>query len=363
MRNAKTKDKPQSSLGVSAFSDPSSRLATPTDPVATHKKELLDLDLSLIDEDPNQPRREDNPGFSEEKLNELVKSITRRGVKTPISVHNHPEKPGRFIINHGARRFRASKMAGKKTIPAHIDNDYTRTDQLTENLLREGNTPLEIATAIGEFLKRGMKKKEIAESIGKTAGYVTQYSSLLKLPKSIATAFRNNRITDVTIIYELVQLHHDHPEEVDTWVNDESQEFTRGSMKYLRIYLAQKEEESELAPDMPGGDSDLYTGGETEHAQDASHSPLHSASSSYSSDTEGESSLAEISAGKNAGHQADPGKFKKAIVKVLHNNRVARLMLDRRPPAEGYAWLKYEDDGNEFEAALRDVQLTAILEG
>jgi ParB family transcriptional regulator, chromosome partitioning protein len=47
----------------------------------------------------------------------------------------------------------------------------------------------------------------------------------------------------------------------------------------------------------------------------------------------------------------------------LHNNRVARLMLDRRPPAEGIAWIKYEDDGYEFEASLRDVQLTAILEG
>jgi ParB family chromosome partitioning protein len=363
MRTAKIKDKPQSNPVVSAFGDPSSGLVSPTDPMATHKKELLDLDLSLIDEDPKQPRREDNPGFSEEKLNELVKSITRRGVKTPISVHNHPEKPGRFIINHGARRFRASKMAGKKTIPAHIDNDYTRTDQLTENLLREGNTPLEIATAIGEFLKRGMKKKEIAESIGKTAGYVTQYSSLLKLPKSIATAFRNNRITDVTIIYELVQLHHDHPEEVDTWVNDESQEFTRGSMKYLRTYLAQKEEESELYPDTPGGDIDLVTGGETEQGQDAGQSTDYSAASSYGSDTDGELGLAELSGSKSAGHQADPGKLKKAIVKVLHNNRGARLMLDRRPPAEGYAWLKYEDDGYEFKAALRDVQLTAILEG
>jgi ParB family chromosome partitioning protein len=192
---------------------------------------------------------------------------------------------------------------------------------------------------------------------------VTQYSSLLKLPKSIATAFRNNRITDVTIIYELVQLHHDHPEEVDIWVNDESQEFTRGSMKYLRIYLTQIEEESELTPDMPGGDSDLYMGGETGHAQDASHSSIDTAASAYSSDTEGESSLAELSAGKSAGHPTDPNKLKKAIVKVLHDNRVARLMLDRRPPAEGYAWLKYEDDGYEFAAALRDVQLTAILEG
>jgi len=363
MRNAKITELPPSSLGVSAFSDSSSRLPAPPDSVTAYKKELLDLDLNLIVEDPHQPRREDNPGFSEEKLNELVKSITKRGVKTPISVHNNPEKPGHFIINHGARRFRASKIAGKKTIPAHIDNDYTRTDQLTENLLREGNTPLEIATAIGEFLKRGMKKKEIAESIGKTAGYVTQYSSLLKLPKSIATAFRNQRITDVTIIYELVQLHHNYPEEVDTWVNDESQEFTRGSMKYLRTYLTQKEQEDELVTDMPGGDSDLYPEGGTKPAEDSRHASIDNAASSYGSDTDGGISLAEISGGKSTGHQADQGKIKKAIVKVKHNNRVARLMLDRRPSAEGVAWLKYEDDGDEFEAALGDVQLTAILEG
>ena len=351
MPTAEITDKPQSNPGVSALGEPSALLATPTDSVTAHRKELLDLDLSLIDEDPKQPRREDNPGFSEEKLNELVKSITRRGVKTPISVHNHPEKPGRFIINHGARRFRASRMAGKQTIPAHIDNDYTRTDQLAENLLREGNTPLEIAAAIGEFLKRGMKKKEIAECIGKTAGYVTQYSSLLKLPKSIATAFGHNRITDVTIIYELVQLHHDHPKEVHTWVNDESQEFTRGSMKYLRIYLAQKEEASELDTESPGGDIELYMDGETEHDE------------LDQGDADGEPSLDEISSSKQARHPTDPGKFKKAIVRILHDNRVARLLLDRRPPAEGLAWIKYEDDGYECEASLRDVQLTAILEG
>ena len=136
----------------------------------TTQKKLLDLALNLIDEGCDKPRREDNPGFSEEKLSELARSIARRGVKTPISVHDYPENPGRFIINHGARRFRASKLAGKKTVPAHVDNDYTKTDQLKENLLSGGNTPLEIATAIGEFIKIGMKKKEIAEFIGKTAG-------------------------------------------------------------------------------------------------------------------------------------------------------------------------------------------------
>ena len=327
-----------------------------TGPMATHKKALLDLELSLIDEDPKQPRREDNPGFSEEKINELARSIGRRGVKTPISVHNHPEKPGRFVINHGARRFRASKIAGKKTIPALVDNDYTSADQLTENLLREGNTPLEIAAAIGEFLKQGMKKKEIAESIGKTAGYVTQYAALLKLPKSIATAFRNSRITDVTLTYELVQLHRGHPDEVDTWVNDENQEFTRASMRYLRNYLSQKAEESDLDSDSPGGDLSSYGSDGTELDQDTG-------AALQPTGFDGEHGLDETGGSKKTRLQAVPGKLNNVIVRVLHANRVARLMLDRRPPEKGYAWIKYDDDGNEFEATLQDVQLIAVEEG
>ena len=48
---------------------------------------------------------------------------------------------------------------------------------------------------------------------------------------------------------------------------------------------------------------------------------------------------------------------------VKHDDRPARLILNRRPPAEGWAWLKYEDDGQEFEADLGTVQLVALLEG
>ena len=71
----------------------------------------LELDIRLIDEDPYQPRTQDNPGFANESLAELAASIRLRGVKTPISVREHPDKPGRYLINHGARRFRASLMA------------------------------------------------------------------------------------------------------------------------------------------------------------------------------------------------------------------------------------------------------------
>src|SRR5574344_889709 len=104
----------------------------------SNKKMASVIDISLIDEDLCQPRAASNPGFSEESLNELAETIKVRGVKSPISVRE--DKNGRFIINHGARRFRASKLAGKIFIPAFIDNDYTKLDQVIENLQRNNLT-------------------------------------------------------------------------------------------------------------------------------------------------------------------------------------------------------------------------------
>lgn len=59
----------------------------------------------------------------------------------------------------------------------------------------------------------------------------------------------------------------------------------------------------------------------------------------------------------------DPTKLKKAIVQVEHNGRLARLMMNKRPSESGSAWLKYEDDGEEFETVLCDVTLVQLLEG
>nr|QSM61663.1 Transcriptional repressor protein KorB [Escherichia coli] len=117
-----------------------------------------DLPLELIDEDPNQPRKEDNPGFSPESIAEIGQTIKDRGVKSPISVRENPDAPGRYLINHGARRFRGSKWAEKTTIPGFIDNDYNDDDQVIENLQRNELTAREIADYIGRELAKGRKK-------------------------------------------------------------------------------------------------------------------------------------------------------------------------------------------------------------
>jgi ParB family chromosome partitioning protein len=60
---------------------------------------------------------------------------------------------------------------------------------------------------------------------------------------------------------------------------------------------------------------------------------------------------------------SDPDKLKKAIVQIQHDDRVARLVLTRRPSNMGRAWIKYEDDGSEIEADLIQVELVAVVEG
>ncbi len=152
--------KPQAGgLGLEGMGDLSALLAGPT--AAANGGGPLDLDMGLIDEDPHQPRTEDNPGFSDESLDELAASIRLRGVKTPISVRDNPDAPGRYLINHGARRFRGSKRADKATIPGFIDNDYNEADQVVENLQRNELTAREIATTSAASWRRESRRARL----------------------------------------------------------------------------------------------------------------------------------------------------------------------------------------------------------
>ncbi len=321
-------------LGLAGMGDLSALLAGPE---AVNGGRPLDLPMELIDEDPNQPRTEDNPGFADESLDELAASIRLRGVKTPISVRENPNAPGRYIINHGARRFRGSKRADMPTIPGFIDNDYNEADQVVENLQRNELTAREIADYIGRELAKGIKKGEIAKAISKSPAFVTQHVALLDLPDPIADAFNTGRVKDVTVVNELVTAFKTKPQEVKDWLGDENQEVTRGSVKLLREFLDEKRKHE--TPD----DDEL---GDKREAG----APGGSGEKGSSGDPKGPAA-------------PDPDKLKKAIIQVQHNERPARLILNRRPPAEGFAWLKYDDDGQEFEANLSSVTLIALIEG
>lgn len=205
--------------------------ATQKDKIST--VDSLELALNLIDEDPNQPRNE----FDPVTLQELAETIKLRGVKTPISVHPNLKKNGYFIINHGARRYRASILAGKESIPAFIDSDYTQADQIIENLQRDNLTPREIADFIGRQLSTGLMSMEVAKQIGKSQTFVSQHLTLLNLPDPIAKLFNSGVLRDVIVINDLVRAYKQDQLKLTKWLNNPDQEITRSSIKLFREFI------------------------------------------------------------------------------------------------------------------------------
>ena len=95
----------------------------------------MPLPLDAIDEDPAQPRHE----FDANGLLELAATMRERGVRQPISVRPNLRHAGRWVLNFGARRLRAAKLAGLTEIPAFIDT--TAETRLNVERQREGLTP------------------------------------------------------------------------------------------------------------------------------------------------------------------------------------------------------------------------------
>jgi ParB family chromosome partitioning protein len=303
----------------------------------------LILKLDLIAEDPAQPRAVDNPGFSTASIAELASTIKLRGVKSPVSVRKNPLAPGRYIINHGARRYRASKVAGKTDIPAFIDDDYSQVDQVIENLQRNELTSREIANWIGREMAAGKKKGDIAKSLGKSAAFVSQHVTLLDLPEPIARAFNTGRVNDVTVVNELVTAFRKKPLEVTGWLEAETQELTRGVVKQFREFLEQALTDAvEVASDENADVEDEASGNRETGTVEVSNRPTGALASSK------KSASTKIS-------------VIQTVVKILHDNRPAQLNLTRRPPGEGTAWVRYDDDGRERKAKLSDVRLVALV--
>ena len=187
--------------------------------VGAAKGQPLQLALDDISPDAKQPRTE----FDTDAMNEIADSIRQRGVKTPISVRPDPQRPGKYIINFGERRYFGSKMAGKTTIPAFVDEDCNSYDQVNENLQRADLTPMELARFIQGRIAAGDTKAAIARGIGKAgtgkntdASFITHHLALIEPPACVAQAYAAGTTSPRTL-YELRALHQKHPQQVEAW--------------------------------------------------------------------------------------------------------------------------------------------------
>jgi ParB family transcriptional regulator, chromosome partitioning protein len=131
-----------------------------------------EIELSLIDPDPHQPRT----SFDELRLEALAASVDAQGVIEPLIVSAHPEKPGRYMLVAGERRWRAAGMAGLKRVPAvvrELSAEQRLAVQLVENIDREELSVLEESRAVVRLIGFGRKPKEVASMLGKTQAWVS----------------------------------------------------------------------------------------------------------------------------------------------------------------------------------------------
>ena len=154
---------------------------------------INDIDLSLIDVNPFQPRTD----FDEEALNELAESIKQLGIITPVTLRKMDN--GRYQIISGERRCRASKMAGLKAIPAYIrtaDDQAMLELALVENIQREDLDPIEIAISLQRLIDEcNLTQESLGDRVGKKRSTVTNFLRLLKLPDEIKLGLRKRLIT------------------------------------------------------------------------------------------------------------------------------------------------------------------------
>lgn len=172
--------------GVDEFFDPTAE---------EDKKEsaLCDLKLEDIVPDKDQPRRK----FDEAQLASLADSIKENGVVEPIVVVKEGKK---YQIVAGERRWRASKLAGKETIPAIVrtlDAQKRLEMSLIENVQREDLNPIEIATVYAKFREQfNLSNAEIAKRVGKSESAIINTTRLLNLPDSAKHAMVENKLSE-----------------------------------------------------------------------------------------------------------------------------------------------------------------------
>ena len=154
---------------------------------------LKNLKITEVEPNRNQVRK----NFDQEALEELAESIKEYGLIQPIVV---TKKDNYYSIVAGERRWRASKIAGLKEIPAIIREDDEKINaeiSLIENMQREDLNPIEKATGIKTLMDNyGMSQDEIAKKLGKAKSTIINWTRVLNLDPRVLEMVKEGKISE-----------------------------------------------------------------------------------------------------------------------------------------------------------------------
>lgn len=158
----------------------------------TKGEEIVEINIDEIRPNPYQPRIT----FNEESLQELASSIKENGVFQPIIVKKSIKG---YELIAGERRLRASKIAGKKTIPAiirQLSDEKMAEIALLENLQREDLNVIEEAQAYKKLIEKlGITQEELAKRVSKSRSHITNIIGILRLPEEVRQMVINKSLS------------------------------------------------------------------------------------------------------------------------------------------------------------------------
>lgn len=154
---------------------------------------MEEIDIESIIPNPKQPRTI----FDDDALEELADSIATLGLIQPITVRK--EDNGKYIIISGERRWRASKLAGRKTIAAYIrqaDDKELHEMALVENIQRQDLNAMEIAISLQRLIDEcGVTQETVAQRVGKKRSTVANYLRLISMCPEVQAALKAGLIS------------------------------------------------------------------------------------------------------------------------------------------------------------------------
>ena len=158
------------------------------------KRGVLEIDISLIDVNPDQPRKV----FNEEEIQGLAESIKENGLINPITLR---EKDGQYQIISGERRFRAFKFLNRDKVPAlvlqNIDDSKMLELTLVENIQRADLNAIEIARSYKKLIyDLNIKQEELANRVGKSRSTISNSMRILDLSENIQNLILESKITE-----------------------------------------------------------------------------------------------------------------------------------------------------------------------
>lgn len=295
----------------------------------------LEIALSLIEEDPGQPRR----NFDQAALEELAASVRGRGLLQPIGVTEKQEN-GKHRIVFGARRFRAANIVGLTSIKAIIqtggnDDPY---DQMVENIQRDDLSAVEIASFIEARLEAGEKQRDIARRLAKSKGFVAMHASVAQMPEVLREKLSTSPIRAV---YELYQL----------WKRDAAavEEFCARYESFTRPQAEAFVEETSAKP----GDSDSAASVRDRNFRSGPLAPKPMEEAS------------KLGAGGLAKGDLVPAAPRRTssevVVCVRHQQRGARLVLGRvSKRGSHFGVVVFDECGEEADVLLAELALVEI---